>query len=149
MAFKQTYKIKHLQPPKQRILYNDEPLKEIIADKKIKLTTCNNAFIFFIAKPDNIFLDYNNNILRINRLLKTYTEKDNITEQYIKLLKEPAIIQDKQTTLFIIEIIYITSKLLGVDLLQFIKYSSLNNLTHYYFMLYKINKYRQEADKEE
>jgi len=140
MAFKQTYKIKNLQPPKQRILYNDEPITELKKDKKIKLTTHKNAFIFFIAKPDNIFLDYNNNILRINRLLKTYTEKDNITEQYIALLKAPKLINDKQTTLFIIEIIYITSKLFGVDLLQFIKYISLNNLTRYYLILYEIHR---------
>ena len=28
MAFKQTDKIKELQPPKQRILYDDEPITE-------------------------------------------------------------------------------------------------------------------------
>ncbi len=143
MALKQTNKIKELQPPKQRILYNDIPITQFITDKKIKLTANNNAFIFFIATPDNIFLDYNNNRLRINRLLKKYTEKDNITEQFITLLKEPKLINDKQTTLFIIEIIYITSILLGVDLAQFIDYISLNNLTRYYLILYEIhrNKY--------
>ena len=134
MAFKQ------LLPPKQRILYNDEPITEFKNDKKIKLTTHNNAFIFFIAKPDNIFLDYNNNKIRINRLLKKYTQEDNITEQYITLLKAPKLINDKQTTLFIIEIIYITSKLLGVDLQQFITYISLNNLTRYYLILYEIHR---------
>ena len=143
MAFKQANKIKQLQAPKQRILYNDIPITEFITNKKIKLTANNNAFIFFIATPDNIFLDYNNNRLRINRLLKKYTEKDNITEQFITLLKEPKLINDKQTTLFIIEIIYITSILLGVDLAQFIDYISLNNLTRYYLILYEIhrNKY--------
>ena len=143
MAFKQANKIKQLQAPKQRTLYNDIPITQFITDKKIKLTANNNAFIFFIATPDNIFLDYNNNRLRINRLLKKYTEQDNITEQFIKLLKEPKLINDKQTTLFIIEIIYITSKLLNVDSLQFIDYISLNNLTRYYLILYEIhrNKY--------
>ena len=106
MAFKQADKIKQLLPPKQRILYNEIPITEIRTDKKIKLTTNNNAFIFVIATPDNNVLDYNNSRLRINRLLKKYTEKDNITEQFITLLKEPKLINDKQTTLFIIEIIY-------------------------------------------
>ena len=55
MAFKQTDKIKQLQPPKQRILYNDIPITEIIKDKKIKLTANHNAFIFFIPTPDNMF----------------------------------------------------------------------------------------------
>ena len=140
MAFKQTDKIKQLLPPKQRILYNDIPITEFITDKKIKLTANNNAFIFFIAKPDNIFLDYNNNRIRINRLLNNYTQEDNITEQYITLLKAPKLINDKQTTLFIIEIIYITSILLGVDLVQFIDYISLNNLTRYYLILYEIHR---------
>lgn len=140
MAFKQANKIKQLLAPKQRILYNDIPITEIRTDKKIKLTTNNNAFIFFIATPDNIFLDYNNNRIRINRLLKKYTEKDNITEQFITLLKDPQLINDKQTTLFIIEIIYITSILLCVDLLQFIDYISLNNLTRYYLILYEIRR---------
>ena len=143
MAFKQAEKIKQLLPPKRRILQNDMPITQFITNKKIKLTTNNNAFIFVVATPNNICLDYNNNRLRINRLLKQYTEQDNITEQFIKLIKEPKLINDKQTTLFIIEIIYITSILLGVDLAQFIDYISLNNLTRYYLILYEIhrNKY--------
>ena len=72
--------------------------------------------------------------------MKQCTEEDNITEQFITLLKEPKFINDKQTTLCIIEIIYITSKLLNVDLLQFIDYISLNDLTRYYLMLYEIHR---------
>ena len=47
---------------------------------------------------------------------------------------------DKLTTLFIVEMIYITSKLLGVDLLQFIDDISLNNLTTYYSFVYEIHR---------
>ena len=109
MAFKQTYKIKHLQPPKQRILYNDEPLQEIIADKKIKLTTCKDTFIFILSskRPNILFIQYKGHITRLNKLLKPYTKEQETRQQFIKLLEEPAIIQDKETTLIIIETIYI------------------------------------------
>ena len=68
MAFKPTDKIKELQPPKQRILYNDEPITGNYNKQKLKLTTNNNAFIFFVAIPENMCLDYNNNRIRTNRL---------------------------------------------------------------------------------
>jgi len=142
--------IKTLRAPTQRTLYN-EPLQEIIADKKIKLTTCKDTFIFILSskRPNILFIQYKGHITRLNKLLKPYTKEQETRQQFIKLLEEPAIIQDKETTLIIIETIYIFSFLLNIDLTDYIKYSSLNNLTHYYFMLYKINKHRKEADEEE
>ena len=140
MAFIQAQRIKQLQPPKQRRLYTD-PITDIITDKKIKLQTNNNAFIFFICNtnPYIIFLDYNNKRTRINKLLKQYTQEEETKQQFIKLLEQPQLIQDKQTTLFIIEVIYIMSFLFNIDLKQFITYKSLNNLINYYFIKYNIN----------
>ena len=140
MAFIQAQRIKQLQPPIQRQLYTD-PITEIITNKKIKLQTSNNAFIFFICytNPYIIFLDYNNKRTRINKLLKQYTQEEDTKQQFIRLLEQPQIIQDKQTTLFIIEVIYITSILFNIDLKQFITYKSLNNLINYRFIKYNIN----------
>jgi len=140
MAFIQTQRIKQLRPPNQRRLYTD-PITDITTDKKIKLQTNSNAFIFFICNtnPDIIFLDYNNKRTRINKLLKPYTQAEETKQQFIKLLEQPQIIQDKQTTLFIIEVIYIMSFLFNIDLKQFITYKSLNNLINYYFIKYNIN----------
>ena len=140
MVFIQTQRIKQLRPPNQRRLYTD-PITDIITDKKIKLQTNNKAFIFFICNtnPDIIFLDYNNNRTRINKLLKAYTQEEETRQQFIKLLEQPQIIQDKQTTLFIIEVIYIMSFLFNIDLKQFITYKGLNNLINYYFIKYNIN----------
>ena len=142
--------IKALRAPTQRTLYT-EPIKEIIADKKIKLTTCKDTFIFILSsKHHNIlFIQYKGQITRLNRILKPYTEEDETRQQFIKLLKEPAIIQDKEKTLIIIEAIYIFSFLLNIDLTDYITYSSLHNLTQYYFMLYKINKHKQEAEEQQ
>jgi len=52
-------KYKQLQAPTQRQLYT-EPITEPPTNKKIKLQTNNEAFIFFICntRPDLIFLDY-------------------------------------------------------------------------------------------
>ena len=115
--------LKQLQAPRQRQLYTD-PVTDIITDKKIKLQTNNKAFIFFICntRPDVIFLDYNNNRTRINKLLKPYTQEEDTKQQFIKLLEQPQIIQDRQTTFFIIEVIYIMSFLFNIDLTKFIKY---------------------------
>ena len=134
-------KYKQLKAPTQRILYNDKPITDIIADKKIKLQTYKNAFMFILSikQPNIIFLEYNGHITRINKLLKEYTQEEYTKQQFIKLLQEPTIIQDKLTTLFLLEIIYITSYLLNIDLKQFITNININNLIHYYFMLYKIN----------
>jgi len=140
--------IKTLRAPTQRTLYN-EPLQEIIADKKIKLTTCKDTFIFILSskRPNILFIQYKGHITRLNKLLKPYTKEQETRQQFIKLLEEPAIIRDKETTLIIIETIYIFSFLLNIDLTDYIKYSSLNNLTHYYFMLYKINKHRPDEEE--
>ena len=142
--------IKTLRAPKQRTLYT-EPIKEIIADKKIKLTACKDTFIFCLSSkhPNILFIQYKGHITRLNKLLKPYTEEQETRQQFIKLLEEPAIIQDKEKTLIIIETIYIFSNLLKIDLTDYITYSSLNNLTHYYFMLYKINKNKQEAEEQQ
>ena len=86
---------KQLQPPRQRQLYTD-PIKDILTNKKIKLHTNINAFIFFIKNPNNIFLEYKRPIIRINKLLKQYTEEEETRQQFIKLLEQPQIIQDKQ-----------------------------------------------------
>ena len=142
--------IKTLRAPTQRTLYT-EPIKEIIADKKIKLTACKDTFIFCLSSkhPNILFIQYKGHITRLNKLLKPYTEEQETRQQFIKLLEEPAIIQDKEKTLIIIETIYIFSNLLKIDLTDYITYSSLNNLTHYYFMLYKINKNKQEAEEQQ
>ena len=96
-------------------------------------------FILSIKHPNIIFLEYDGHITRINKLLKEYTQEEYTKQQFIKLLQEPTIIQDKLTTLFLLEIIYITSYLLNIDLKQFITNININNLIYYYFMLYKIN----------
>ena len=138
---------KQLQPPRQRQLYTD-PIKDILTNKKIKLHTNINAFIFFIKKPNNIFLEYKRPIIRINKLLKQYTEEEETRQQFIKLLEQPQIIQDKQTTLFIIEIIYIMSFLLSIDLLHYIDFLSLNNLINYYFIKHRLKLYNVEPEEE-
>ena len=142
--------IKTLRAPTQRTLYT-EPITEIIADKKIKLKTCKDTFLFILSSkhPNIIFIQHKGHITRLNKLLKPYTEEEETRQQFIKLLEEPAIIQDKEKTLIIIETIYIFSNILNMDLTDYITYSSLNNLTHYYFMLYKINKNKQEAEEQQ
>ena len=99
MASKPTFK--QLQPPRQRQLYTD-PIKNIITNKKIKLQTNKDAFIFFLSntQPNIIFLDYKNTRTRINKLLKPYTQEEDTKQQFIKLLEQPQIIQDRQTTFF-------------------------------------------------
>ena len=69
-------KYKQLKAPKQRILYNDLPITDIIPDKKIKLQTDTNAFMFIINQPNIIFLEYNGHITRINKLLKNIQKKN-------------------------------------------------------------------------
>jgi len=134
--------IKTLRAPAQRILYTD-PITDIITNKKIKLQSNKDAFIFFITKPNNIFLEHKRPIIRINKFLKPYTQEEDTKQQFIKLLEQPQIIQDKQTTLFIIEVIYLTSFLLNIDLLQYINFISLDNIINYYFIKHKINTHKQ------
>ena len=128
----QTNKIKQLQPPRTRLLYT-EPITQVITNKK--LHSNKNAFIFFLveAKPQIIYLEYQSKRTRINTLLKEQTQEDDANKQFIRLLEQPQIIQDKQTTLFIIEIIYITFILHNIDLLNFITHIKLENLINYYF----------------
>ena len=83
---------------------------------------------------------YNGKTTRLNKLLKAYTGEEHIKQQFIKLLEEPAIIQDKITTLLIIEAIYMFFGILNIDLTQFITYSSLDNIKNYYFVLHRLNK---------
>ena len=130
-----------LQAPKQRLIYTD-PIQCVREDKKYKLNTTKDAFIFILSKkqPNNIFLSYNGETTRLNNLLKRYTGEEHIKQQFIKLLEEPAIIQDKITTLLIIEAIYMFSVILNIDLTQFITYSSLDNIKNYYFVLHRLNK---------
>ena len=142
MASKPYTYIKQLQPPRQRILY-DKPLTDIITNKKIKLHTQKDAFIFYIANQNNIYLDFKNKRTNINKLLKQYTQEEDTQTQFISLLKQPQIIQDTETTLFIIEALYISCKLLCIDLTQYITFYSLNNLINYYFIKHKINTYKQ------
>ena len=139
---------KQLQPPRQRQLYTD-PITDIITNKKIKLQTNKDAFIFFLTKaqPHIIFLEYKNTRTRINKLLKPYTQEEDTKQQFIKLLEEPQIIQDRQTTLFIIEVIYIMSFLFNIDLTRFIIYISLDNLINYYLIQYNINTHKQEQQQ--
>jgi len=139
--------IKTLKAPAQRILYT-EPIKEIIADKKIKLQRA-PAFIFVLSTkhPNIIFLQYKGTITRLNKLLKQYTEEEETTQQFIKLLQKPAIIQDIETTLIIIETIYIFSYLLNIDLTQYITNNNINNLINYYFILHRINKNKRERSR--
>lgn len=141
MSLKSNTHIRELQAPKQRILYT-EPITDIITNKKIKLNTDKNVFIFFLTKtrPDLLFLDYKGNKTRLNALLKPYNNTDNLRQQFINILEEPQIIRDKITTLFIIEIIYITSYILSIDLLQYIDFICLDNLINYYFIRCKIDQ---------
>ena len=141
MASKQHTRIKALLAPTQRTLYT-EPITQARTDKKIKLHTNKNTFIFFIldTRPDLIFLDYKNKRTNINKLLKQYTQEEDTQQQFIKLLQQPTIIEDIATTLIIIEIIYICSCILNIDLTQFITYNSLDNLKRYYFILHRIHK---------
>ena len=130
-----------LQAPTQRILYK-EPIQYLSNDKKYKLNTTKDAFIFTLSKqhPHIIFLMYNGKTTPLNKLLKAYTGEEHIKQQFIKLLEEPAIIQDKITTLLIIEAIYMFSGILNIDLTQFITHSSLDNIKNYYFVLHRLNK---------
>ena len=114
-------KYKQLQAPTHRQLYTD-PITEPTTNKKIQ--TDNKAFIFFICntRPNIIFLVYKNNITRINTILKPYTQEDYTQQQLVKLLQEPQLIQDKQTSFFIIETIFITCKLLNIDITHFINF---------------------------
>ena len=139
MASKPYTYIKQLQPPRQRILY-DKPLTDIITNKKIKLHTRTDAFIFYIANQNNIYLDFKNKRTNINKLLKQYTQEEDTQTQFISLLKQPQIIQDAETTLFVIEALYISCKLLCIDLTQYITFYSLNNLINYYFIKHRINR---------
>ena len=125
---------KHLKPPPQRLIY-EHPLTNLIIDIKIKLKTDSKAFIFVlhVAKPYNIFVFYNNKIIRLNKLLIIYTKELNIREQFIKLLQYPVLIENHKLTVFTVEAIYILHILLDVDLTNYINYISLNNLITYYF----------------
>ena len=83
---------------------------------------------------------YNGKTTRLNKLLKAYTGEEHIKQQFIKLLEEPAIIQDKITTLLIIEAIYMFSVILNIDLQEYIRYNNINSLINYYFIRQTINK---------
>ena len=134
-------RIPTLQTPTQRLLYID-PIREVREDKTYKLHTTNDVFIFVLSKkqPHIIFLMYNGNKTRLNKLLKQYTGEEHIKQQFIKLLEEAAIIQDKITTLFIIEAIYIFSYILNINLQEYMQYNEVNNLISYYFMRHTINE---------
>ena len=140
-------KIETLKAPAQRLLYT-EPLTEITADKKNEIKTCKDTFIFILSakQPNILFLQCKANITRLSKLLKHYTQEEHINQQFRKLLKEPTIIQDKQTTLIIIETIYIFSFLLNIDLTEYIYNNDLEYLTTYYFTLYIINKHKRDTN---
>ena len=126
---------KTLRPPTQRQLYT-EPLllEQLRVDKKIKLNTIKDSYLFILSnkQPYILFIHYDKHIIRINKVLKNYTQEDNIRQQFIKLLQEPAIIQSKILTLLIVEAIYIFSYILNLDLTQFINNYNLNDLQNYY-----------------
>ena len=130
-----------LQAPKQRLIYTD-PIQCVREDKKYKSNTTKDAFICILSKkqPNNIFLSYNGETSRLNNLLKRYTGEEHIKQQFIKPLEEPAIIQDKITTLLIIEAIYMFSVILNIDLQEYIRYNNINSLINYYFIRQTINK---------
>ena len=60
------------------------------------------------TQPNIIFVEYKRTQTRMNKFLKPYTQCDDTREQLIKLWEQPLIIQDKPTTRFIVEVIYIT-----------------------------------------
>ena len=132
-------KYKQLQAPKYRILYT-EPLNDILLDKKIKLETEKEAFLFFIckARPDIIFLQYKG-LLKIDKILKQYTKEEKLKEQFITLLKQPRIIINNTITILILEAIFISYKLLELDLTTYIKYICFNNLYYYYIIKCKLD----------
>ena len=130
-------KYKTLRPPTQRILYTQPLLLEQLrVDKKIKLNTIKDSYLFILSnkQPNILFIHYDKNIIRINKILKNYTQEDNIRLQFIKLLQEPTIIHSKILTLLIVEAIYIYifSYILNLDLTRFINNDNLNDLQSYY-----------------
>lgn len=136
-------KIKHLRPPTQLILYTDpiKDIEDIKADKKIKLQFIKGAFIFVLSSKQKhiVFIHYKNNIIRINKVLKDYTQETDLKQQFLCILKNPKKLLTKDITLIIIETLYIFSSILNIDLKQYIKYISLDDLICYYFLTYKIN----------
>ena len=120
-------------PPIQILLYRN-PLTEITADKKYKLSKAFKCYTFILSKqqPTIIFLEIQNRTIRINKLLKDYTNTDNTKQQLINLLENPLIICNKDFTLILIETIFIYSFLLHIDLNKYVEQNDLNTLIQYY-----------------
>ena len=130
-------KYKKLRPPTQRQLYAQPLLVEQLReDKKIKLNTIKDSYLFILSnkQPNIVFIHYDKHIISINKVLKNYTQEENIRRQFIQLLQEPAIIQSKALTLLIVEAIHIFSYILNIDLTQFINHYSLNDLQSFYMV---------------
>jgi len=127
-------KIQTLTPPIQIILYRN-PLTEITADKKYRLNKAYKCYTFILSdnQPTIIFLEIQNRTIRINKLLKDYTNTDNTKQQFINLLEKPLIIYNKNFRVLLIETIYIYSVLLDIDFNKYVEHNDLDALIQYYF----------------
>ena len=141
---------KQLTPPAEIIRAN-KPTQYLTQNYKLQLTTKTPdkrpAFVFVLSnkRPDILFLEYGEQVIRINKLLKQYTTAEETRAQFIELLKTPAIIQDRTTTNIILEIIYKMSIILNVPLKQYISDNDFKSLIIYYDVLYKINQHKRHT----
>ena len=105
--------------------------------KKVKLTKAHKCFMFSLSieQPRMFFIQYNGKVIRISKLLKKYTENEQLELQFNELLQKPILILDMEITVIIIECIYILSYVLNIDLYKYIRFINLNNLITYYLKL--------------
>ena len=144
---------KEIEAP-EAVLRIKKPKPYINSYYKIELTAVKKsnkqAYVFIINDklPQLLFLEINGNITRLQKLINAYTKPyNNIQKGLINLLEQPKIIQDTDTTKYIVEVIYKCSLVLNLPIYDYIAEhnTTYNDLIIYYFTQYKTNQNKQEA----